>query len=119
MTATWCQKLKQMFFFNTDIVLPVFRKASSGKWGKVNITYQVTSFDPESNPVTRNMRTASEDVDFESLVGSLVMNEGEMQSFINVTVFDDDVPEIAETFSINLLDAELISTEEYATGKLT
>ncbi|XP_054994600.1 adhesion G-protein coupled receptor V1 [Sorex araneus] len=90
---------------NTTIQLFINREF--GSLGTINVTY--TTFPgmlSVKNLTEGNM--AEPDADFVSVVGSLILGDGETSAAINISILEDDIPELEEYFFVNLTSVELI-----------
>ncbi|XP_036619299.1 adhesion G-protein coupled receptor V1 [Trichosurus vulpecula] len=90
---------------NTTIQLFINREF--GSLGIINVTYAtVPGMLSLKNQTDGNL--AKPGVDFISVVGSLILREGETSAAINITILEDDIPELEEYFLVNLTSVELI-----------
>ncbi|XP_045141134.1 adhesion G-protein coupled receptor V1 [Echinops telfairi] len=89
---------------NTTIQLFINREF--GSLGVINVTYTtVPGMLSLKNQTEGNI--AEPDVDFVPVVGFLILEEGETSAAINITILEDDVPELEEYFLVNLTYVEL------------
>ncbi|NXF10740.1 GPR98 protein, partial [Smithornis capensis] len=85
----------------------LFINREFGSLGAINVTYaMVPGWVTLSNQTEGNL--AEPGVDYVSVSDSLIMEEGETSAAINVTILEDDVPEVQEFFLVNLTSVELI-----------
>ncbi|NXX79900.1 GPR98 protein, partial [Urocolius indicus] len=87
--------------------IQLFINREFGSLGVINVTYAtVPGLFTLSNQTEGTL--AEPGVDYIDVSGSLVMEEGETSAAINITILEDDVPEVQEFFLINLTSVELI-----------
>ncbi|KAM6225436.1 adhesion G-protein coupled receptor V1 [Rhynchocyon petersi] len=90
-----------------NVTIQLFINREFGSLGFINVTYTtVPGMLGLRNQTEGNL--AEPDVDFVSLVGSLILEEGETSAVINVTILEDDIPELEEYFLVNLTYVELL-----------
>ncbi|XP_016041836.2 adhesion G-protein coupled receptor V1 [Erinaceus europaeus] len=90
-----------------NVTIQLFINREFGSIGAVNVTYTtVPGVLSLKNQTEGNV--AEPDVDFVSVVGSVILEEGETTVPINITILEDDVPELEEYFLVNLTSVELI-----------
>ncbi|XP_008827569.1 adhesion G-protein coupled receptor V1 [Nannospalax galili] len=90
---------------NTTIQLFINREF--GSLGVINITYTtVPGMLGLKNQTEGSL--AEPEVDFVPVLGFLVLEEGETTAAINITILEDDIPELEEYFLVNLTHVELI-----------
>ncbi|KAI4584561.1 hypothetical protein MJG53_007840 [Ovis ammon polii x Ovis aries] len=90
---------------NTTIKLFINREF--GSLGAINVTYAtVPGMLSRKNQTEGNL--AEPDVDFVPVVGFLILEEGETAGAIDITILEDDIPELEECFLVNLTHVELI-----------
>ncbi|KAG8524634.1 Adhesion G-protein coupled receptor V1 [Galemys pyrenaicus] len=90
-----------------NITFQLFINREFGSLGAINITYAtVPGILSLKNQTEGNL--AEPDVDFVPVVGSLILEEGETAAPINITILEDDIPELEEYFFVNLTYVELI-----------
>ncbi|XP_053146642.1 adhesion G-protein coupled receptor V1 isoform X4 [Hemicordylus capensis] len=87
--------------------IPLFINREFGSLGVVNVTYATV---PGQLGLKNQMEgiLAEPGVDYIPVSGSLLLEEGETSATINITVLEDDEPEIQEFFLVNLTSVELI-----------
>ncbi|XP_062985697.1 adhesion G-protein coupled receptor V1 [Elgaria multicarinata webbii] len=87
--------------------IQLFINREYGSLGVINVTYTtVPGFLGLRNQTTGTL--AEPGVDYIPVSGSLLLGEGETSAVINVTILEDDVPELQEFFLVNLTSVELI-----------
>ncbi|KAM4875921.1 adhesion G-protein coupled receptor V1 [Thomomys bottae] len=92
-----------------DVTIQLFINREFGSLGVVNVTYAtVPGMLSLKNQTEGNF--AEPQVDFVPVAGSLILEEGETTKAINITILEDDVPELEEYFLVNLTYVELIMT---------
>ncbi|NWQ77266.1 GPR98 protein, partial [Columbina picui] len=85
----------------------LFVNREFGSLGAINITYAtVPGLLTLSNETEGTM--AEPGADYIAVSDSLVLEEGETAAAINITILEDDVPEVQEFFLVNLTSVELI-----------
>ncbi|KAI4570105.1 hypothetical protein MJT46_007399 [Ovis ammon polii x Ovis aries] len=90
---------------NTTIKLFINREF--GSLGAINVTYAtVPGMLSRKNQTEGNL--AEPDVDFVPVIGFLILEEGETAGAIDITILEDDIPELEECFLVNLTHVELI-----------
>uniref|UniRef100_A0A4X2LMN9 Adhesion G-protein coupled receptor V1 n=1 Tax=Vombatus ursinus TaxID=29139 RepID=A0A4X2LMN9_VOMUR len=90
-----------------NITIQLFINREFGSLGIINVTYAtVPGMLSLKNQTDGNLATPG--VDFTSVVGSLILREGETSAAINITILEDDIPELEEYFLVNLTSVELI-----------
>ncbi|XP_004678196.1 PREDICTED: G-protein coupled receptor 98 [Condylura cristata] len=90
-----------------NITFQLFINREFGSLGAINVTYTtVPGMLSLKNQTEGNL--AEPGVDFVSVVGSLILEEGETAAPINITILEDDIPELEEYFFVNLTYVELI-----------
>ena len=97
---------------NATVSLIISRKG--GDIGMVRVFYR-TSVSSSASVIGN---AATPDVDFASVSDSVVFQQGQRRSVINVTIFSDDIPEIDEHFMVNITNIVLLSSGE-AIGMFT
>ncbi|KAH0505721.1 G-protein coupled receptor 98 [Microtus ochrogaster] len=90
---------------NTTIQLFINREF--GSLGAINVTYATVSGILSLKNETYG-NPAEPEADFVPVMGFLVLEEGETTAAINVTVLEDDIPELKEYFLVNLTHVDLI-----------
>ncbi|XP_077792347.1 adhesion G-protein coupled receptor V1 isoform X2 [Podarcis muralis] len=87
--------------------IQLFINREFGSLGVINLTYAtVPGFLGIRNQT--DVILAEPGVDYVPVSGSLLLGEGETLATINVTILEDDVPELQEFFLVNLTSVELI-----------
>ncbi|KAJ7335780.1 hypothetical protein JRQ81_013721, partial [Phrynocephalus forsythii] len=87
--------------------IQLFINREFGSLGVINVTYTtVPGFLGLRNQTER--RSAEPGVDYLPVSGSLLLGEGETSTTINVTILEDNIPEMQEFFLVNLTSVELI-----------
>ncbi|XP_061478182.1 adhesion G-protein coupled receptor V1 isoform X3 [Rhineura floridana] len=87
--------------------IQLFINREFGSLGVINVTYTTV-------PGFLGLRNQTEGilaepgVDYIPISGSLLLGEGETSAAINVTILEDDVPEMQEFFLLSLMSVELI-----------
>uniref|UniRef100_A0A452QT71 Calx-beta domain-containing protein n=1 Tax=Ursus americanus TaxID=9643 RepID=A0A452QT71_URSAM len=90
-----------------NITIQLFINREFGSLGTINVTYStVPGMLSLKNQTEGNL--AEPDVDFVSVVGFLILEEGETAAAINITILEDDIPELEEYFLVNLTYVDLI-----------
>ncbi|VCX38238.1 unnamed protein product, partial [Gulo gulo] len=90
-----------------NITIRLFINREFGSLGAINVTYStVPGMLSLKNQTEGNL--AEPDVDFVSVVGFLILEEGETTAAINITILEDDIPELEEYFLVNLTYVDLI-----------
>ncbi|XP_030367415.1 adhesion G-protein coupled receptor V1 [Strigops habroptila] len=85
----------------------LFINREFGSLGDINVTYAtVPGILTLSNQTKGTL--AEPGTDYIAVSGSLILEEGETSAAINVTILEDDVPELQEFFLVNLTSVELI-----------
>ncbi|XP_054253432.1 adhesion G-protein coupled receptor V1 [Indicator indicator] len=85
----------------------LFINREFGSLGAINITYAtVPGLLTLSNQTEGTL--AEPGADYVDVSGSLTLEEGETSAAINITILEDDVPEVQEFFLVNLTSVELI-----------
>ncbi|NXK95299.1 GPR98 protein, partial [Formicarius rufipectus] len=85
----------------------LFINREFGSLGAINITYAtVPGLVTLSNQTEGTL--AEPGADYVAVSDSLILEEGETTAAINVTILEDDVPEVKEFFLVNLTSVELI-----------
>ncbi|KAL1783722.1 G-protein coupled receptor 98 [Sigmodon hispidus] len=75
--------------------------------GAINVTYAtVPGIVNLKNETEGNL--AEPGIDFVPVMGFLVLEEGETTAAINITILEDDIPELKEYFLVNLTHVDLI-----------
>uniref|UniRef100_A0A8D2L5E0 Adhesion G-protein coupled receptor V1 n=1 Tax=Varanus komodoensis TaxID=61221 RepID=A0A8D2L5E0_VARKO len=87
--------------------IQLFINREYGSLGVINVTYTTVPGFLGLGNQTKGM-LAEPGVDYVSVSGSLLLMEGETSAAINVTILEDDVPEMQEFFLVNLTSVELI-----------
>ncbi|XP_054843539.1 adhesion G-protein coupled receptor V1 [Eublepharis macularius] len=85
----------------------LFINREFGSLGIINVTYATVPGLLGLKNQTE-MMLAEPGADFISALGSFLLGEGETSATINVTVLEDDEPEMQEFFMVNLTSVELI-----------
>ncbi|XP_036081242.1 adhesion G-protein coupled receptor V1 isoform X3 [Rousettus aegyptiacus] len=90
-----------------NITIQLFVNREFGSLGAINVTYTtIPGMLSLRNQTEGNL--AEPDVDFVPVVGFLILEEGETAAAINITILEDDIPELEEYFLVNLTYVELI-----------
>ncbi|XP_051028356.1 adhesion G-protein coupled receptor V1 [Acomys russatus] len=90
-----------------NVTIQLFINREFGSLGAINVTYAtVPGILSSKNGTEGNL--AQPGVDFVPAVGFLVLEEGETTAAINITVLEDDIPELREYFLVNLTHVDLI-----------
>uniref|UniRef100_F7FXQ0 Adhesion G-protein coupled receptor V1 n=1 Tax=Monodelphis domestica TaxID=13616 RepID=F7FXQ0_MONDO len=90
-----------------NLTIQLFINREFGSLGIINVTYAtVPGMLSLKNQTDGNL--AEPGVDFISVVGYLILREGETSAAINITILEDDIPELEEYFLVNLTSVELI-----------
>ncbi|XP_058132092.1 adhesion G-protein coupled receptor V1 [Dasypus novemcinctus] len=90
-----------------NITIQLFINREFGSLGIVNVTYiTVPGMLSLKNQTKGDL--AEPGVDFVPVVGFLILGEGETSAAINITILEDDIPELEEYFLVNLTYVELI-----------
>ncbi|KAL2779432.1 adhesion G-protein coupled receptor V1 precursor [Daubentonia madagascariensis] len=90
-----------------NITIQLFINREFGSLGAVNVTYTtVPGMLSLKNQTEGNL--AEPEVDFVPVIGFLILEEGETAAAINITILEDDIPEMEEYFLVNLTYVELI-----------
>ncbi|NWV26847.1 GPR98 protein, partial [Origma solitaria] len=85
----------------------LFINREFGSLGAVNVTYAtVPGLVPLSNQTEGTL--AEPGADYVAVSDSVILEEGETSASINVTILEDDEPEVQEFFLVNLTSVELI-----------
>uniref|UniRef100_G1KP04 Adhesion G-protein coupled receptor V1 n=1 Tax=Anolis carolinensis TaxID=28377 RepID=G1KP04_ANOCA len=90
-----------------NITIQLFINREFGSLGVINVTYTTVSGFLDLKNQTEGI-LAEPGVDYIPLSGSLLIDEGETSAVINVTILEDNVPEIQEFFLVNLTSVEII-----------
>uniref|UniRef100_A0A2K5BZQ4 Adhesion G-protein coupled receptor V1 n=1 Tax=Aotus nancymaae TaxID=37293 RepID=A0A2K5BZQ4_AOTNA len=90
-----------------NITIQLFINREFGSLGAINVTYAtVPGMLSLKNQTVGNL--AEPEVDFVPVLGFLILEEGETAAAINITILEDDMPELEEYFLVNLTYVELI-----------
>ncbi|XP_069348971.1 adhesion G-protein coupled receptor V1 [Eulemur rufifrons] len=90
-----------------NITIQLFINREFGSLGAINVTYAtVPGMLSLKNQTEGNL--AEPEVDFVPVIGFLILEEGETAAAINITILEDDIPELEEYFLVNLTYVELI-----------
>nr|XP_011757031.1 G-protein coupled receptor 98 isoform X6 [Macaca nemestrina] len=90
-----------------NITIQLFINREFGSLGAINVTYTtVPGMLSLKNQTVGNL--AEPEVDFVPVIGFLILEEGETAAAINITILEDDIPELEEYFLVNLTYVELI-----------
>ncbi|NXM57764.1 GPR98 protein, partial [Illadopsis cleaveri] len=85
----------------------LFINREFGSLGAINVTYAtVPGLVSLSNQTEETL--AEPGSDYVAVSDSVILEEGETSAAINVTILEDDVPEVQEFFVVNLTSVELI-----------
>ncbi|NXB81784.1 GPR98 protein, partial [Donacobius atricapilla] len=85
----------------------LFINREFGSLGAINVTYAtVPGLVSLSNQTEEAL--AEPGADYVAVSDSVILEEGETSAAINVTILEDDVPEVQEFFLVNLTSVELI-----------
>ncbi|NXI47503.1 GPR98 protein, partial [Galbula dea] len=85
----------------------LFINREFGSLGAINVTYAtVPGLLPLSNQTEGIL--AEPGADYIAVSDTLILEEGETSAAINITILEDDVPEVQEFFLVNLTSVELI-----------
>ncbi|XP_058280172.1 adhesion G-protein coupled receptor V1 [Hirundo rustica] len=87
--------------------IQLFINREFGSLGAINVTYAtVPALVSVSNQTEGTL--AEPGADYVAVSDSVILEEGETSAAINVTILEDDVPEVQEFFLVNLTSVELI-----------
>nr|XP_031304026.1 adhesion G-protein coupled receptor V1 [Camelus dromedarius] len=90
-----------------NVTVQLFVNREFGSLGAINVTYTtVPGMLSLKNQTEGNL--AEPGVDFVPVVGFLILEEGETAAAINITILEDEIPELEEYFLVNLTYVELI-----------
>ncbi|XP_035296369.1 adhesion G-protein coupled receptor V1 isoform X3 [Cricetulus griseus] len=90
-----------------NVTIQLFINREFGSLGAINVTYAtVPGIVSLKNETEGNL--AEPEVDFVPVMGFLVLEEGETTAAINITILEDDIPELKEYFLVNLTHVNLI-----------
>ncbi|XP_045053798.2 adhesion G-protein coupled receptor V1 [Desmodus rotundus] len=90
-----------------NVTIQLFINREFGSLGAINVTYTtVPGVLSLKNQTEGNL--AEPDVDFVPVVGFLILEEGVTAAAIDITILEDDIPELEEYFLVNLTYVELI-----------
>ncbi|CAH6787485.1 Adgrv1 [Phodopus roborovskii] len=90
-----------------NVTIQLFINREFGSLGAINVTYAtVPGIVSLKNETQGNL--AEPEVDFVPVIGFLVLDEGETTAAINITILEDDIPELKEYFLVNLTHVDLI-----------
>ncbi|XP_006885449.1 PREDICTED: G-protein coupled receptor 98-like [Elephantulus edwardii] len=96
-----------IFVEEANVTIQLFINREFGSLGVINVTYTtIPGMLGLKNQTEGNL--AEPEVDFVPHVGSLILEEGETSAAINITILEDDTPELEEYFLVNLTYVELI-----------
>ncbi|XP_067885769.1 adhesion G-protein coupled receptor V1 [Heterodontus francisci] len=87
--------------------IQLFVNRQFGSLGVINITFETV----QGSLLPLNLieeSLAEPGLDFLSVSGFVIMEEGETTTAINVTILEDEIPELQEFFLVNLTSVELI-----------
>ncbi|NXO67952.1 GPR98 protein, partial [Phainopepla nitens] len=85
----------------------LFINREFGSLGAINVTYAtVPGLVSLSNQTEETL--AEPGADYVAVSDSVILEEGETSAAINVTILEDDVPEVQEFFMVNLTSVELM-----------
>ncbi|NWY04075.1 GPR98 protein, partial [Nothoprocta ornata] len=87
--------------------IQLFINREFGSLGAVNVTYATVPGLLTIRNET-DMTMAEPGTDYVPVSGSLILEEGETSAAINITILEDDIPEMQEFFLVNLSSVELI-----------
>ncbi|XP_036868013.2 adhesion G-protein coupled receptor V1 [Manis javanica] len=97
-----------VFLQESNVTIQLFINREFGSLGAVNVTYTtVPGMLSLKNQTEGNL--AEPDADFVSVVGFLILEEGETAAAINITILEDDIPELEEYFLVKLTHVELMA----------
>ncbi|KAM9822621.1 adhesion G-protein coupled receptor V1 isoform 2-T2 [Syngnathus typhle] len=88
--------------FPVNLTLSIVREHGSS--GEVEIHYETRPalYQPPANQ-------ASADQDYVAKDGTLIMTEGATVAIVTITILPDDIPELSESFLVNLTSVKLVS----------
>ncbi|XP_019373727.1 PREDICTED: G-protein coupled receptor 98 [Gavialis gangeticus] len=87
--------------------IQLFINREYGSLGVINITYTTVPGYLKLRNQTEGI-LAEPGVDYIPVSGSFLLGEGETSAAINITILEDDIPEVQEFFLVNLTSVELI-----------
>nr|XP_056705119.1 adhesion G-protein coupled receptor V1 [Euleptes europaea] len=97
----------RVVFVQENKTVQLFINREFGSLGIINVTYATVPGLLGLKNQTE-MMLAEPGADYIAVSGSLLLGEGETSATINITILEDDVPEIQEFFLVNLTSVELI-----------
>ncbi|XP_078070005.1 adhesion G-protein coupled receptor V1 [Mustelus asterias] len=90
-----------------NITVQLFVNREFGSLGAINITFETVQ--GSLLPLNLNEESLAEPgLDFLPVSDFVIMEEGEATTAINVTILEDEIPELQEFFLVNLTSVELI-----------
>ncbi|XP_029429217.1 adhesion G-protein coupled receptor V1 [Rhinatrema bivittatum] len=87
--------------------IQLFINREFGSLGIINVTYTTVPGRLGLGNQTEG-HLAEPGVDFVAVFGSLLLQKGETAAAINITILEDDIPELQEFFLVNLTSVELV-----------
>ncbi|XP_073534717.1 adhesion G-protein coupled receptor V1 isoform X1 [Phyllobates terribilis] len=84
--------------------IQLFINREYGSLGDINITYTTSVAHPLNDTI---MSPAASGLDYIGTTGSLIILDGETTATINVTILEDDIPELQEYVLVTLVSVEL------------
>ncbi|XP_036063369.1 adhesion G-protein coupled receptor V1 [Onychomys torridus] len=90
-----------------NVTIQLFINREFGSLGAINVTYATVPGLVSLRNETEGM-PAEPEADFVPVTGFLVLEEGETTAAINITILEDDIPELKEYFLVNLTHVDLI-----------
>ncbi|KAG2466796.1 GPR98 protein, partial [Polypterus senegalus] len=99
---------KMIFTREENKTLQLFITREFGSLGAINITYETVKGSLQPLNMTE-VSLAEPGLDFLPVSGFIVLQPGQTSAVITVTILEDEVPELAEIFLINITSAVLIT----------
>ena len=96
--------------------MTVERKALSGMFGTVNVTWR-TVLPNEMQPQFTGRERRAQLTDYEDSSGWVVFNKGDATMTFNVTIKDDIEPELEESLYVILVAAEIMEADQLRPGE--
>lgn len=101
----------QLTVSENNITVNLTIKRMGGTQGVVTVNFS------SINQNTPNMRMASPNVDYISIAGAVMFNEGQRNATVTLVLLDDDTPEDAETVMVNITNVQLVGGHPVFPGK--
>ncbi|XP_059825311.1 adhesion G-protein coupled receptor V1 [Hypanus sabinus] len=110
--VTFSESSRSISVKEGNSVIHLFIRRDFGTLGAINITFETVKGSLLRLNQTDDGSLAEPGLDFMLTSGFVIMEQGESTAAINVTILEDDIPELQEVFLVNLTSVKLIRSDQ-------